>query len=101
MDILDDKIGDNQTEWENWSDYQEYLRYCKVSWKIIEAKYIYYHLNGEHPLSIKDYQYDLLEKEYVDLCGWLEEEPVNHCVGIDLNRPSVKVVIKKLLEYRI
>lgn len=47
---------DIQSEWETYSGYR--ITFNKLSWQILEAKYIYYILNGEHDLRIDDFTYD-------------------------------------------
>lgn len=72
--------------------------FIKLSWAVLEAKCIYYMMHGNHPKSIEDYEYDLLEKRYEALAKELNLEPTaSNMIDFDLSRPCCKLVYSKLL----
>lgn len=81
---------------------KEYERYIELSWKILEFKCAYYRPDLVHGDSLPKYTvpdvvYDKLESEYKELCGKLGESPTaSDMVGFDLDRPSCRLVVKKL-----
>jgi len=69
-------------------------RHIKLSWELLEHKVRYYILDSP---TIQDAEYDKLEQEYVGLCEELgKPNTIQSMVGVDLKRPSVQEVIKKL-----
>lgn len=74
----------------------------EFSWKIIEYKLMYYrpdlvHDSWHKDLTISDSDYDKIEEEYIKMCRELKLTPtVTEMVGIDLTRPSCKLVLSKL-----
>ncbi len=72
----------------------EEQRHIELSWQLLEHKCLYY-MTGS--TKIDDYSYDLLEKEYRQLCSdlWLEDS-ISDMVGFDWKRPSCKLVMEKL-----
>lgn len=72
--------------------------FVKLSWYVLEAKVKYY-LYPEME-NISDAEYDKLEKEYIAYCTETDKlNTVQSMVGVDMNRPSVKLVIGKILTY--
>lgn len=73
-------------------------RFVKLGWEILEHKCRYYIL--DEPV-IRDYDYDMLEKEYESLALELGLEPsATNMVGFDDTRPSCQRVLNKLLKKR-
>ena len=76
------------------ADEQEYVQLC---WKILEAKCIYYRLNGVHKKAVSDADYDVMERRYRLLSAKLNKEPTTvTMVGFDASRPSCQSVMEKL-----
>lgn len=87
-------------------------RHVYLSWKIIKHKLLYYQPSSKYKKKFKpisDDEYDALEKEYLLLCKELgKPNTVVHkdyaglevegdgMMEVDLNRPSVKLVLDKL-----
>lgn len=72
---------------------QEFIH---LSWKLLESKVLYYLFPCRNGIS--DAEYDKLEQEYLKACKELNKEnTVQSMVGVDQERPSVKLVINKLL----
>lgn len=70
--------------------------FAKLSWKLLEAKILYYLF----PLreNISDIEYDKLEKEYLQYCNETDTlNTIQSMVGVDKERPSVQLVICKIL----
>lgn len=92
------------------------LRFTALSWRLIEWKLMYYkpeavHRSRRKALTISDDDYDAAEQEYLHLCRQLKQPntlvhkvyPGFDDVGtkyammeIDVARPSVQLVMKKL-----
>ena len=71
--------------------------FVSLSWKILEAKYIYYVLNGSHKQSLPDANYDIMAKRYDELAEGLQKEPTaTNMVGFDETRPSCRLAMEKL-----
>lgn len=86
-------------------------QFAALSWQLLEAKVIYYYIEY-HSKAISDAQYDLLEQQYLRACVELglpnmishhklhnsDIQPTGEgMMEIDLTRPSVQLVINKLL----
>jgi hypothetical protein len=91
-------------------------RHIDLGWKIIEWKLMYYRPEMVHPswradLTISDEDYDEAEQDYLYHCAkyklpntvvhktypGLEKIDYRHAmVEVDLSRPSVQLVVKKL-----
>jgi hypothetical protein len=90
-------------------------RFVELSWALIEFKFCYYKPEGVHVTrkaryEIPDDVYDQLEQEYLRLCLKLDrpntvahksyadigEVPGEGMFEIDMNRPSVQRVARKL-----
>jgi hypothetical protein len=91
-------------------------RRLELGWRIIEWKLMYYHPEKVHPsrradYTISDEAYDEAEREYLTLCLKLKKinsvvhktypgfEKVDHSYAmmeVDLSRPSVQLVLRKL-----
>lgn len=66
-----------------------------LGWRILESKYIYYCLGGEHPLAINDAEYDRMERKYQALCKELNMEPsASNMVGFSKSKPSCQLVME-------
>lgn len=75
-------------------------RFIDISWKLIEAKILYY----KFPCCVilSDSEYDSLEKEYLTLCKELKEpNTVQSMVGVDMSKPSVQTALVKLIKQEI
>lgn len=69
-------------------------RFVELSWQILEHKCRYYELSRP---TIKDYEYDMLEKEYDALAAKLGlPASASDMVDFDMARPACKEVYKKL-----
>lgn len=66
-----------------------------LSWRILEAKLLYYH----HPekVTLTDSEYDEMEKRYKELCRTHNVEPTASAVGIDRDRPCVKLIEARIV----
>lgn len=65
----------------------------KLAWKLLEAKYWYYRKSTP---KLTDYQYDLLEKQYEQLCITLNiPNTVSNMVDFDEDRPCCRSIIYK------
>lgn len=93
-------VARNSPAWGNWTnlDMDEQKKFMiLLGWAVIECKCIYYMFSGNHPLAIKDYDYDMLEKKYEAVCRALKEEPsASDMVDFDMSRPSCQSVYEKL-----
>lgn len=70
--------------------------FIELSWKLLKAKVIYYLYPCRD--NISDFEYDHLERQYLKGCKELHKEnTIQNMVEVDQNRPSVKLVINKLL----
>jgi hypothetical protein len=72
-----------------------------LSWDIIKHKLMYYrpdlvHSSWYEELSLSDAEYDALEAEYKSQA----KSYTTNTVGIDLDRPSVRLVISKYSKAR-
>lgn len=68
-------------------------RRVELSWLILKAKYWYY--VKDQPI-MADYDYDLIEKEYDQLCQAEGASPTaSDMVGFDEKRPSCQIVMAK------
>jgi NAD-dependent DNA ligase len=69
-------------------------RFIELSWIILEHKCRYYHFNA--PI-IKDYEYDMLEKEYDALATQLgKPQSASNMVDFKLDRPACRAVLDKI-----
>lgn len=72
------------------------MTFEELSWWILEKKYIYYVLDGNHKDRVLDSEYDKEEKEYRQMCKERGVEPVAaDMAGFDKSRPSCMEVIGK------
>lgn len=87
-------------------------RFAELSWKLIEAKILYYSCPAELincGLEISDAEYDKMEHEYLSLCVKLNRpNTISHdnyslypgleagMMEVDWNRPSVSCALKRL-----
>ena len=71
--------------------------FVKLSWEILEHKFRYYE-GAKHGLTpIADEAYDKIESNYKKLASALKINPTaSDMVGFDINKPSCKLVMKKL-----
>ena len=72
-------------------------RFVKLSWELLEHKYVYYHGISHGMKPIPDHEYDSLEREYLSLAKTLNREATaSQMVGFDFDRPSCQIVVSKL-----
>ena len=75
------------------SDNSDHKKVAELSWKILRAKYHYY--IKDNPI-MSDYEYDMMEREYDNLCNNLGIKPTaSDMVGFDIKRPSCQLVAAK------
>lgn len=71
-------------------------KFTELSWIILEAKYEYYWLDNP---SLEDYEFDLIEREYIKLAKELNLPPTaSDMVGFDFKRPSCALVQRKYVD---
>ena len=81
---------------------EDQKKFIELGWKLLEYKCVYYRPKLVHPYNleyctISDATYDLLEGQYKAVCVRLGEIPTaSDMVGFDLDRPSCKMVVRKL-----
>ena len=68
-------------------------RLVELSWWILEQKIKYYILATA---DVEDWEYDLRETEYNSLAKELGLNPTASAVGVDVTRPSVQLIMRKL-----
>lgn len=66
--------------------------FTRLSWELLEHRVRYYYFDAP---VIGDSEYDKLERAYIYGCNSLKQ-PDTRSVGINLELPSVKLVVEKL-----
>lgn len=115
-DFIEEKSEEDVVEILAQLETPEYKRYVQIGWQIIEYKVAYYMPERvaetkRERYTISDALYDELEIEYLTLCKKLGKpntlvhktypgfEDVDHSkamMEIDIERPSVQLVLEKL-----
>lgn len=81
-------------------------QFILLSWNLLEYKLMYYHPDKVHSswhesLTIPDNDYDELENQYKDLARSLKVGmSVTEMVDFDFDRPSCKLVLRRLRKER-
>jgi len=73
--------------------------FAKLSWRILECKFLYYE-GPKHNLPCPpDSEYDMLEDKYLKLAKILKRKPVaQEMVGFNHDKPSCKMVAMYMIQ---
>lgn len=88
---------------EKYQKNEDYREFVKLSWKILEWKFAYYHptlikdAKTRKKYMIPDTEYDQHEAAYRKLAEKLQEKPTaSEMVDFDFDRPACQLVVRRL-----